>query len=174
MKITNYILSIGFISASALIPLNGMAQINVEVGHRQGLCIFTIPSVVVPETEKNMKLEFTYRVSDGTTRWALLVNGWPKAQNADPDYDFPVSLTFDTGAKTSSASGGYSSGFNDSLWGIWDAGDSSNELLSMLKGASSVEIEADGMNFGNTDLQGEGMIYNLINKCAVDKRADGS
>lgn len=173
MKSMRQLITPILLSSAVLWPQMSMAVVNVTVGHRPGLCILSIPAGVVPDGEKPMKLEFTHRVSDGTTQWALLVNGWPKAQEADPNYDFPVSLTFDTGEMISSSSGGYSSGFNDKLWGTWNAGEDANSLFSKLEGASSVRINADDMDFGSIDLQGEGFIYRLINNCATEKRAAG-
>ena len=161
------------LSSTILLPHVSSAVINITVGHKPGLCILTIPAGVVPGTEKPMKLKFTHRVSDGTTQWALLVNGWKKAQEADPNYDFPVSLTFDTGEKSSSSSGGYSSGFNDMLWGLWNAGDDANSLSLKLKNANSVQIEADNMDFGTIDLQGAGFIFRTIDNCATKKRENG-
>lgn len=173
MSIKHKILSAGLTSVFATLPLLAEAQMNVTVGHKPGLCILSIPAGVVPGTENPMKLKFTHRVSDGTTQWALLVNGWPKAQEADPNYDFPVVLTFDTGETVSSNSGGYSSGFDDKLWGTWNAGADAETLLSLLEKASTVQIAADSMDFGNIDLQGEGFIYRMIDSCATKKRANG-
>lgn len=174
MKISHNIITFGLLASTALLPQASNAVVNVTVGHKPGLCVFTIPAGNVPEMdEKPMKLEIAYRVSDGATSWSFLVNGWPKAQAADPDYDFPLMLEFDTGAKVSSQSGGYSSGFNDKLWGMWNAGEHSDTLLISLESASSVQITADSLNLGTIDLQGEGFIYRMIEVCVQKKRANG-
>jgi len=163
--------AIGVYSVSAFAQSNN--NINVKTSTANGLCSISVPGGNAPETEKPMQLEFTLRPSDGLLRIAALVNGWPRAQEADPNRDFPVSLKFDTQQSTASDSGGYSSGFYDRLWGIWEGGDSSNELLLLLADAQSVEVSADGLNLGQFNLQAQGMVYNWLNNCVVKQRAAG-
>ncbi|MCF8473972.1 MAG: hypothetical protein K9G26_04680 [Emcibacter sp.] len=174
MTIRKYILPLGLALLSPISSHHSFAEaptnINVKTSKAKGLCVITLPGGNAPETDKSMSLEFTYRPSDGIFRVSVLVNGWPRAQEEDPNKDFPLTLTFDTEQTTASGSGGYSSGFNDKLWGIWPAGDSANEAVSMLIDAKSVHLKADGMDLGKFDLQVKGMVYNWINNCAIEKR----
>ncbi len=148
------------------------AQLNVDVSAPPGGCIIGVEGGNAPGTEKPMKFEISYRVSDGNMGAVIKVNGWPKAQSADPNQNVPVTLTFDTGDSTTARSGGYSSGFNDELWAGWGAGETSDGAFAMLENASTVTVSTDEGEIGRFDLQMQGLFYRYINNCAAEQRGN--
>ena len=146
--------------------------VQITVAEPKGMCKVTVKAGTLLKDKKPMSLEFAYVIGDGRLRVATVVNGWKKAQEADPNYDFPVKLTFDTGETTTSQSGGYSTGFNDMQWGIW-SGDEAKVALRMLRGAGSVLVQADGLGFGDIDIGNTGMVYKLITNCVTKQNSGG-
>lgn len=167
MSIKKNIISVGLITAFTVTAIAAKAQvsINIQTSMPNGGCLIKVPGGNAPGMDKPMRLQFSYRISDGNMGMAVQVNGWPKAQQADPNRNIPITLTFDTGSSTTSRSGGYSSGFNDELWGGWGAGEASDNYFAMLKEAKSVTVLADNEEIGTFDLQLKGYIYSWINQC---------
>ena len=161
------------IAAVALVAGSpAFAQINATLSQnsRNGVCFFSVQGPNVPGGDKPMTLEFSYRVRDGNLGAAILVNGWPKAQAADPDKTVNVTLILDSGKTGPSRSGGYASGFNDRLWAGWGA-ENSPPILELLKTAKVARLEADGMRLGSFDLQIRGLAYTSLTQCAERVRA---
>ena len=148
------------------------AQINASFSQnsRNGVCYFSVQGPNAPGTDKPMRLEFSYRVRDGNLGAAILVNGWAKAQEADPDKTVNVTLILDSGKTAPSRSGGYASGFNDRLWAGWGA-ENSPPIMELLKTAKVARLEADGMKFGPFDLQIKGLAHVSLTQCAERVRA---
>ena len=167
MSIKKKVISAGLVSAFIATSFASHAQINlnIQTSMPNGGCLIKVPGGNAPGLDKPMGLQFSYRVSDGNMGMAVQVNGWPKAQQADPNKNIPITLSFDTGTSTTSRSGGYSSGFNDELWGGWGPGEASDNYYAMLKDASSVTVSADNEEIGTFDLQMKGYIHAWIDNC---------
>lgn len=152
-----------------------LAQVNATFSQnsRNGVCYFSVQGPNAPATDKPMTLEFSYRVRDGNLGVSILVNGWPKAQAANPDTVVPVTLVLDSGTTKPSRSGGYASGFNDRLWAGWGA-ENSPPIMDLLKTAKVARLEADGMRFGSFDLQIRGLAHTSLTQCADRVRAGES
>ena len=160
-----------FIAAT---PAMAQSKASFSQNSRNGVCYFSVQGPNAPGTDKPMKLEFSYRVSDGNLAASILVNGWPRAQAGDPEKSIPMTVTFDAGQPRPSRSGGYSSGFNDIAWGGWGAGMPSEIVMQSMKEARTVRIEFDGMKLGPFDLQGKGLAYTSLTECADRVEAGGS
>ena len=164
------VLSSGLATSSfaADAPLN----IRFTPGEGRGTCWVKFPGNNLPGTETPSEVRFSVRARDGNFVTEILVNGWNKAQEgAKSETVRPMALAFDTGKETRSRSGGYDSGFNDSAWGGWGAGPTSDAALEMLKDAKTVQIAFDGMDFGKTDLQMKGLAYISLDSCLKKMRA---
>lgn len=150
-----------------------LAQVNATFSQnsRNGICYFSVEGPNAPGTDKPTTLEFSYRVRDGNLGAAVLVNGWPRAQAADPDKSIPMTLVFDTGKPGPSRSGGYASGFNDRAWAGWGPGPLSDVVLAPMKIAKTVRVEFDGMKLGPFDLQMKGLAHVSLTQCAERVRA---
>ncbi|MBA17709.1 MAG: hypothetical protein CMN73_15380 [Sphingomonas sp.] len=139
---------------------------SFETSERNDLCFYTVQGGKLPGTDKPFKFEISYRVSDGNFNVRLLVNGWDKAQAADPDANIPMTLAFDGAGSTTSPSGGYSSGFWDYGWAGWGGGAPSQAPLDMLRRARFVSVVFDGVEYDSIDLQGnEGFAYQALMQC---------
>jgi hypothetical protein len=161
------------VPAALLAASPAFAQVNVtfQANSRNGVCYFTVGGPNAPGTDKPMSLEFSYRVRDGNMGASILVNGWPRAQQADPEASFPVTVVLDTGKTKPSRSGGYASGFNDRIWSGWGPGELSAPLLELLKGARTARVEVDGMKLGPFDLQMKGLAHVSLTQCAERVKA---
>lgn len=147
-------------------------SITFTPGEGRGTCWVKFPGNKVPGTETSTELRFSVRARDGNFVTEILANAWGKAQEgAKSETVRPMALAFDTGKETKSRSGGYDSGFNDSAWGGWGAGPTSDAALEMLKDAKFVQITFDGMDFGKADLQMKGLAYVSLNDCLKKMRA---
>lgn len=169
MKLTTF-LKFAAVPAALLAAAPAFAQnapLNVKFGanSRNGVCYFSVEGPNAPGTELPMTLEFSYRVRDGNMGAKIMVNGWERAQKADPEATYPVTVVFDTGKTKPSRSGGYSSGFNDTLWSGWGPGELSAPLLALMEKAKTARIEADGMKLGPFDLQMKGLAYVSLTQC---------
>jgi len=175
MKAYRKLLGAGLLSTALLLPHHSLAQMNFNFSTStpRGGCIIGFKGGNAPDTTKPMKLEFVYRIKDGNLGANIKVNGWPKAQQEDPNRVVPVTLVLDNGRKTVSADGGYSSGFNDRLWASWGA-EKSAEAFAMMKNAKSVHVTADGMDLGDFDLQVKGLVHSWISDCVEKQRSGGS
>lgn len=161
--------------AALLLAAPAFAQVNATFSQnsRNGVCYFSVQGPNAPGTDKPMTLEFSYRVRDGNLGAAILVNGWPKAQGANPETVVNVTLMTDSGKTGPSRSGGYASGFNDRLWAGWGA-ENSPPIMEILKKAKTARLEADGMKFGPFDLQIKGLAFTSLTQCADRVKAGGS
>jgi hypothetical protein len=146
------------------------ANVKFSQNSRNGVCYFSVEGPNAPGTDKPMTLEFSYRVRDGNMGVGVLVNGWPKAQSADPEAKVPVTVIFDTGKANPSRSGGFSSGFNDRLWGGYGA-ENSPPVLDLMKNARTARIDADGLKLGPFNLQMKGLAHISLTECADRVRA---
>ncbi|WP_109809439.1 hypothetical protein [Sphingosinithalassobacter portus] len=141
-------------------------SISFESNDRNGVCYFTVAGGVLPGTDTPFKLELSLRARDSNLGVTMLVNGWDKAQAADPDENFPMTLDFEGAGSTTSRSGGYDSGFWDRAWAGWGAGASSDAALALMQRAQYVRIRFDGVDYGRVDLQGNaGFAYNWLTRC---------
>lgn len=162
------------ISAALLAAAPALAQTNFSENDRNGVCFFTMEGGPnAPGTQQPMALEFSYRVRDGNMGAKIMVNGWPKAQSANPDTKVPVTVVADKGKTNPSRSGGYSSGYNDSLWSGWGPAELSAPLFELLKTASKATIEADGMKFGPFKFQKKGQAHAALTTCIARVKAMG-
>ncbi|MBI1408103.1 MAG: hypothetical protein GC145_18475 [Caulobacter sp.] len=159
--------------AAAMAPTANAATANMSFsqGERNGVCMVGFKGPNAPGTESQMTLQFTYRVKDGNVGATILVNGWERAQEADPEKNIPMTLVFDTGKSAPARSGGYDSGFNDSAWAGWGAGEASYKLYALMDGASTVRVLFDGMDLGPFDLQFKGIAHSVLKTCADRVRA---
>jgi hypothetical protein len=175
MRKLERILKIAAVPALFLTASPALAQINATFSQnsRNGVCYFSVQGPNAPGTDKPMKLEFSYRVRDGNMGASILVNGWPRAQAANPDNTYPVTVILDGGRTKPSRSGGYSSGFNDQIWSGWGPGELSAPLLELLKTAKTARVEVDGMKLGPFDLQIKGLAYTSLTQCAERVRNGG-
>lgn len=180
MNLHRHIIPLGLLLIALLLPVNSIAQIGKRLDLKfstsryRGVCAIGFAGANAPGTEKPMQLEFSYRVRDGNFGVNIKVNGWPRAQEADPNQNVPLTLIFDNGKKTTARSGGYSSGFNDKFWAGWGVGSTSEAAYAALEGAGSVQVNTDdGLDLGKFDLQMDGMAYNWIKRCAAELRAAG-
>ncbi len=149
-------------------------QYNFSPGSGNGGCWVDFPGPNLPGTDTPTQFRFSLRVRDGNFGTSILVNGWPKAQElASSEENRPMTLTFDTGKTTTSRSGGYDSGFNDSAWAGWGAGPNSDGALAMLKDAKSVRVKFDGQDYGTVDIQMKGLAFVSLSDCAEKTRAGG-
>jgi hypothetical protein len=150
-----------------------LAQVNATFSQNsnRGVCYFSVQGPNAPGTDKPMTLEFSYRVSDGNMGASILVNGWPRAQQADRDAVHPITVVLDGGRTRPSRSGGYNSGFNDRIWSGFGPGDLSAPLLDLLKTAKTARVEVDGMKLGPFDLQMKGLAHVSLTECAARVRA---
>ena len=166
-------LKIAAVPALMLAASPAFAQINVSysANSRNGVCYFTVEGPNAPGTDKPMSLEISYRVRDGNMGAKVMVNGWDRVQKANPDTVYPVTVVTDTGKTKPSRSGGYSSGFNDSIWSGWGPGELSAPLLELLKNARTARVEVDGMKLGPFDLQMKGLAYVSLTQCTERVKA---
>lgn len=169
-------LKIAAVPAALLATAPALAQtapLNVKFGanSRNGVCYFNVEGPNAPGTEQPMTLEFSYRVRDGNMGATIKVNGWDRVQKADADKTYPVTVVLDTGKTRPSRSGGYESGFSDSIWSGWGPGELSAPLLELLKGARTARVEVDGMKLGPFDLQMKGLAYVSLTQCTERVKA---
>ncbi|MCW3849211.1 hypothetical protein OF829_18390 [Sphingomonas sp. LB-2] len=167
------IVRIAVVPALLLAASPAFAQVNVNFSQnsRNGVCYFSVGGPNAPGTDKPMTLEFSYRVRDGNLGASIKVNGWERVQKANPDTTYPMTVVLDTGKSKPSRSGGYQSGFNDTIWAGWGPGELSTPLLDLLKGAKTARVEVDGMKLGPFDLQMKGLAYVSLTQCAERVRA---
>ncbi|MDF7774506.1 hypothetical protein P1X14_04550 [Sphingomonas sp. AOB5] len=169
------ILKIAVAGAAFLAAAPAFAQgtnLKFSQNSRNGVCYFSVQGPNAPGTDKPMTFELSYRVRDGNMGVGVLVNGWPKAQAADPEAKHPVTVIFDSGKTIASRSGGYASGFNDRVWGGWGA-ENSAPVFALTKNAKTARVEVDGMKLGPFDLQMKGLAYTSLDDCAKRVRAGG-
>ncbi|RYD59778.1 MAG: hypothetical protein EOP60_01310 [Sphingomonadales bacterium] len=164
------------VGASALLLLAAApaaAQVNVKfsANSRNGVCYFGVFGGNAPGTDKPMELEFSYRVRDGNMGAVIKVNGWDRVQKADPEAKYPMTVVFDTGRTNPSRSGGYSSGFEDTIWGGWGPGELSSPLLELMRTGKTARVEVDGMKLGPFDLQMKSLGHTSLTDCAERVRA---
>ena len=152
-------------------PAFAQTNVTYQANSRNGICYFTVAGPNAPGTDKPMSLEFSYRVRDGNMGAKIMVNGWDRVQQANPDTTYPVTVVLDSGRTKPSRSGGYSSGFNDSIWSGWGPGELSAPLLELLKTARTARVEVDGMKLGPFDLQMKGLGYVSLTQCAERVKA---
>lgn len=169
-------LKIAAVPAALLVAAPAFAQnapLNVKFGanSRNGVCYFSVEGPNAPGTDKPMTLEFSYRVRDGNMGATIKVNGWERAQKANTETNYPVTVVFDTGKTKPSRSGGYESGFNDSIWSGWGPGDLSAPLLELMRNAKTARVEVDGMKLGPFDLQMKGLAYVSLTQCTERVKA---
>jgi hypothetical protein len=160
--------------ALALAPVNAGQGIQYRFtpGSGNGGCWVDFPGPNLPGSDTPTQVRFSVRVRDGNFGASILVNGWKKAQEmASSEANFPMTVTFDTGKTTTSRSGGYESGFNDSAWAGWGAGPASDAALAMLKGAKTARIKFDGKDFGAVDFQMKGLAHAAIIDCVEKTKA---
>ena len=170
MKLISF-LKIGVVPAMLLAAAPAFAQdqklnVSFSANSRNGTCYFTVDGPNAPGTEQPMKLEFSYRVRDGNMGATILVNGWDRVQKADADKTYPMTVVLDSGKTKPSRSGGYESGFNDSIWAGWGPGELSAPLLELLHTARTARVQVDGMNLGPFDLQMKGLAWTSLTDCA--------
>ena len=146
-------------------------NLNFSTSRPKGGCVIGFQGANAPGTDRPMKLEFSVRVRDGNFGAAIKVNGWPRAREQDPGRNVPLTLAFDHGEQTTSRSGGYDSGFNDKLWAGWGPGEGSDAARAMLEGASRVRVRADDLDFGEFDLQLNGLAYRWLEDCVAKQKA---
>lgn len=167
-------LKIAVASAAFLAVTPAFAQANLKFSQnsRNGVCYFSVDGPNAPGTDKPMTLEFSYRVRDGNMGVGVLVNGWPRAQQADADATHPVTMIFDSGKTVPSRSGGYASGYNDRVWGGWGP-ENSPPVFELTKKAKTARVEVDGMKLGPFDLQMKGLAHISLSECAERVKAGG-
>ena len=173
MRNFKLLLKIAAVPALLFAASPAFAQINAtfSANSRNGVCYFSVGGPTAPGTDKPMTLEFSLRVSDGNMGASIKVNGWPRAQEADPDATKTMTVILDGGRTNPSRSGGYESGFNDGLWAGWGPGALSAPLLDLLKTARTARVEVDGMKLGPFDLQIKGLAYTSLSQCAERVKA---
>jgi len=175
MKLASF-MKIAAVPAALLAAAPAFAQtaplnVSFSANSRNGVCYFSVEGPNAPGTEQPMTLEFSYRVRDGNMGATIKVNGWDRVQKADADKTYPMTLVFDTGKMKPSRSGGYESGFNDSIWSGFGPGELSAPLLDLLKGARTARVEVDGMKLGPFDLQMKGLAYVSLTQCTERVKA---
>ena len=164
------------VAASGLIvlapPASAQTHFQFTPSERNGVCYVEFPGPNLPGEDKPFALEFSYRVRDGNLGATIKVNGWDKAQKADPEKKIPMTLVFDTGATLPSRSGGYDSGFNDTAWAGWGP-EPSVPVFALMEKAKTVTVKFDGMTLGPVDLQMKGLAHVSLSQCAERVRAAG-
>jgi len=155
----------GLAMATLALPASAQTHYNFTPSERNGVCYVEFPGRNLPGTDKPFSLEFSYRVRDGNFGATIKVNGWDKAQNADPEKKIPMTLVMDTGTTAPSRSGGYDSGFSDTAWGGWGP-EPSAPVFALLENAKTVTVKFDGMTLGPVDLQMKGLAHVSLSQCA--------
>ncbi|MDB5469587.1 MAG: hypothetical protein JWR84_1147 [Caulobacter sp.] len=153
-------------------PASAATQYQFTPSERNGVCYVEFPGPNLPGEDKPFSIEFSYRVRDGNLGVTIKVNGWDKAQKADPEKKIPMTLVMDTGTTAPSRSGGYESGFNDTAWAGWGP-EPSAPVFALLQKAKTVSVKFDGMTLGPVDLQMKGLAYTSLNMCADEVRKRG-
>lgn len=159
---------LGLIALTCMaMPSAAAAQTNFQFtpSERNGVCYVEFPGPNLPGSDKPFALEFSYRVRDGNFGATVKVNGWDKAQGADPEKKIPMTLVMDTGTTLPSRAGGYDSGFNDTAWGGWGP-EPSAPVFALLEKAKTVTVKFDGMTLGPVDLQMKGLAHTSLSMCA--------
>ncbi|QIG79917.1 hypothetical protein [Stakelama tenebrarum] len=156
--------------ASACFAGSASAQqtmsLNYQSSERNGVCAFTVEGGTLPGTDKPFKFELSLRARDSNFGATIKVNGWNRAQAADPDANHPMMLEFEGAGATVSRSGGYSSGFWDMAWAGWGPGANSEPALALLQKSRFVRVHFDGVDYGRIDLQGTaGFAYTWLIQC---------
>lgn len=159
------------LAAAPAFAQNAPLNVSFSANSRNGVCYFSVEGPNAPETQQPMTLEFSYRVRDGNMGATIKVSGWDRVQKADADKTYPMTIVLDTGKTKPSRSGGYESGFNDTIWSGFGPGDLSAPLLDLLKGARTARVQVDGMTLGPFDLQMKGLAYISLTQCADRVRA---
>lgn len=139
---------------------------------KNGVCYVEFPGANLPGADKPFAIEFSYKVSTGNLGVTIKVNGWDKAQQADPEKKIPMTLVFDTGTSAPSRSGGYDSGFNDTAWAGFGP-EPSVPVFALMEKAKTVTVKFDGMTLGPVDLQMKGLAHTSLSMCADEVRKRG-
>lgn len=153
-------------------PASAQTHYNFTPSERNGVCYVEFPGPNLPGEDKSFSIEFSYRVRDGNLGATIKVNGWEKAQKADPEKKIPMTLVFDTGTSAPSRSGGYESGFNDTAWAGFGP-EPSVPVFALMEKAKTVKVKFDGMTLGPVDLQMKGLAHTSLSMCADRVRAAG-
>ncbi|MBX3478843.1 MAG: hypothetical protein KF842_00435 [Caulobacter sp.] len=156
---------------SASISAEKRMSVSFSQGERNGVCMVGFKGPAAPGGETPLTLQITYRVKDGNVGATLLTSNWKRAQDADPEENFQMTLVFDTGRTSPARSGGYDSGFNDTAWAGWGAGAASDDVMRLLEKARTARVLFDGMDIGPFDMQMAGLAHNTLNSCAERVRA---
>ena len=165
--------AVGALSFIALaLPASAATNYQFTPSERNGVCYVEFPGAKLPGTDTPFAIEFSYRVRDGNLGATIKVNGWDKAQKADPEKKIPMTLVFDTGSTLPSRSGGYESGFNDTAWAGWGP-EPSVPVFALMEKAKTVTVKFDGMTLGPVDLQMKGLAHTSLSMCAERVRNGG-
>ena len=137
---------------------------NFKMGYRNGVCMVGFDG---PGPDGTMTLQITRRLSDGNIGASVMGNAFGRGRDADPEENFPLTLTLDSGDSFVSRSGGYDmGGFSEGVWGGFGAGSASDEVYAALRSASSMTVTLDGIEFGPFALQLPGMAGSVLKSCA--------
>ena len=118
-----------------------------------------------------------YGIEDGFVNVNIDRPRWEMVDDKDTDEnDHSIDIVFADGSKTSSAVGGFKSGFTEGVWGNWKTdrkgAGSASQFWSDLKNNSSLTASIDGIALGSFELSTmKGFAANYLEKCAADELA---
>lgn len=162
-------------TAASLIAFQGITLVEPPKADANGLAAeygSGVCRISVFGTDSNgdqIRAEFSRRLRDGNLGIQLSGRFITAFRGKDVNANYPVTVTFDTGASAPSRSGGYDTGgFREYAWGGWGPGAASDATYAQLKGASSFTVSMDGSTYGPFTWNGAGAVYEAMDACEYD------
>lgn len=144
---------------------------DVVTNTKNGVCFIGI--LGEPDAEgRRHKLEFGLRASDGNLGVVLKEGNMSFVSGQDTEANIPVTLILDGDRRTTSRSGGYTSGFRNRVWSGWGADPSAVPMRMLKAGSETASISFDGKTFGPFDLKRKWLVGNYLNSCMARCKAD--
>jgi hypothetical protein len=121
-------------------------------------------------------LTIGYGITDGFVGVNIDRPSWDMVEGQDTDAnDHPLTIRFGDGGTTTSAVGGYKSGFTEGAWGNWktdrEGAGSAGEIWALLKQNKNASVSIDGKSLGSFEMSTlDGFAANFLESCAKRER----
>lgn len=158
------------VAPAAAQELQTLPEFSYSAGVKNGDC-----KIAMRATDGVTMVDFGLGFNDTVFSVEVVRPRWEMVDNEDTnETGIPITITYDTGVKSTSEFGGFRDGMYQGVWGMWHGKDSdpaqSQRGFEALMEASSATVEFDGEMLAEVNLGPKGFAANNLLDCAIAER----